>query len=116
MPANPIGFLQVVQGLQLLHLFVGDLQQGRQQDRSQQPAPQPKVSSDVVETLNRVDTALDDLVKKTNALLQGEEKTGTKKFRDPKYPEVNKSIEVVKPKDHTTASDSKGGGVVPFPK
>jgi hypothetical protein len=114
-PVNPFGFQQVFQGLQLVqgflgsppgqqllhevHLLVGDLP-GR---RTQQPTPSCNVSSDVVETLKRVDDALEDIVKKTNALTQGDEKT--KKFRDPKYPEVNKPIEVVKPKGGTTATD-----------
>jgi hypothetical protein len=111
-PVSPLGFIQVLQGVQLAQGLLGGLQssQGQQllhlvlgnllgqQPGTQQPAA-CKVSQDVVDSLDRVDKALDDIVTKTNALTKG--------FRDPRFPDVNKPIEVAKPKDQTTSRDGK---------
>jgi hypothetical protein len=100
-PVSPFGVQQVVQGLQLLHVLV-DGGQGQQQNR--EPAPQPKVSQDVVDTLKRIDDALDPIVANTNTL--------TKAVRDPLLikdnPKFRDAVQVGKPKTTTTGGGDSG--------
>ncbi len=103
-PVSPLGFGQILQGIQLVTGIVGDIrgmQQGGQQQQQQQPA-RCIVSSDVVQSMNRSGDTLDNVVNLVNALAQGDEKT--KKFRDPKYPDLNKPLEKAK------ATSGSGGG------
>ena len=92
-PVNPFLFQQFGQGLLLqgLHFLVGGLQQGTSQDQrqgNQPPAPQPKVSQDVVDTLQRIDASLDSIIQNTNDL--------TTLVRDPKlaqkFPKLKEAI------------------------
>jgi hypothetical protein len=105
-PAQPLTFMQVVQGVQLLqsgiHILT-DLQQQRPGGTQQTQAP-CRVSAEVVSTLDRVDNKLADIVKSTDEL----------KVRDTeilkKYPDLNKPLDVSKPRGGGTGGGTAGEG------
>jgi hypothetical protein len=104
-PASPFGFQQVLQGVQLLHLLVGDQRQGGGGGQ-QQPAARCVVSGDVVQSLNNTDKTLESATNSLNTLTDPAAKF---RFRDPKFEkDVNKPIE--KPKTGAGSGGSGDGG------